>query len=653
MPRILGQKKIRKEDSLCNSMTINEFFNRYPSLPNFLLSQLTLKSTELVHPSLVPLLALFSRMSLASSDISNENLNTIKNFKSAFKDTFSSSVANVRRLAAKAYTNFTRKEEIVSEVQQYTNEICSNAKTLSNYLDACLHCIKQMVVTLKMEYVDEFSANKSQLENTLVKLTTFLSNSECYIHRFQLLDIWKNIDTSNSICQNLMIGLDLTTKRTQEIAPGFKDYWIEIDSMRKCETSLNQDISKLDSSESCRHYVANLNSSGVTNNKEVCQSIQIFLEQFINSAFVNGKIIEQCNEILLQNQIVIQEDSELSMDILQTSKHNEEIALGNLGVIAKTTTLMVQAVCFTSMMTKNDFSMFFSDESIYVSYFSEMADEIEFMAQPKNMETCRIHAAHCFKYLLPVLSMRNIATDFDQLVIYAFTKICNSAFTLLCDEDTYIRGLVTEYISKIKSNAGHRYPRDISTTMAVEKLTLYGLEQFGSCLEWFLPVKETLFHPWAFAQSKSNSATPVEILQKIGVREYLFESGDGINVYIEDAYNNITYSNVITTWLSDKSVQYLKSMNLNINIGTVIKQLDSIIDYVAKNHELSGFSSVLWTEKGFLMMVRYYNLLSIIRQYPSVIRYESGESLREDQMNAITSHMQYIESQLTLYLKIK
>ena len=94
-------------------------------------------------------------------------------------------------------------------------------------------------------------------------------------------------------------------------------------------------------------------------------------------------------------------------------------------------------------------------------------------------------------------------------------------------------------------------------------------------------------------------------------------------------------------------------MNLNINIGTVIKQLDSIIDYVAKNHEQSGFSSVLWTEKGFLMIIRYYNLLCIIKQYPSVIRYESVESLREDQMNAITSHILYIESQLMLYLKIK
>ena len=188
--------------------------------------------------------------------------------------------------------------------------------------------------------------------------------------------------------------------------------------------------------------------------------------------------------------------------------------------------------------------------------------------------------------------------------------------------------------------------------MAIEKLTLYGLDQFGSCLEWFLPVKETLFHPWALTQPKSNSATPVEILEKVGVREYLFESGDGINVYIEDAYNNISYSNVITTWLSGKSVQYLKSMKLNINIGTIIKQLDSIMDYVAKNHEQSGFSSVLWTEKGFLMMVRYYNLLIIIKQYPSVIRYESEESLREDQMNAITSHILYIESQLTLYLNI-
>ena len=95
-----------------NVMTIEELFSRYPDLQEFLFNQLSQKSVGLVHPSLVPLLVLFSRISLGVLKEHNEIDRFVKKFKSTFKQTFYSPVINVRKMAAKAYANFTKQEDI-------------------------------------------------------------------------------------------------------------------------------------------------------------------------------------------------------------------------------------------------------------------------------------------------------------------------------------------------------------------------------------------------------------------------------------------------------------------------------------------------------------------------------------------------------------
>ena len=126
VPRIVGQKKIRCEDSIYNSITVDEFFTRYPTLPEFLITKLSQNSATLVHPSLVPILVLFSRLSLGSFYHLDKNDSLIKRFKLAFKATFSSCVVNVRKLAAKAYANFTNEYELVDEIQN----ICLQVTTI-------------------------------------------------------------------------------------------------------------------------------------------------------------------------------------------------------------------------------------------------------------------------------------------------------------------------------------------------------------------------------------------------------------------------------------------------------------------------------------------------------------------------------------------
>ena len=87
VPRMLGQKKVRNEESVCNVMTINEFFARYPSLQNFLLCQISQHTNGLVHPSLVPLLVLFSRISLGILKNSKEMNDYISKLTATFKKT--------------------------------------------------------------------------------------------------------------------------------------------------------------------------------------------------------------------------------------------------------------------------------------------------------------------------------------------------------------------------------------------------------------------------------------------------------------------------------------------------------------------------------------------------------------------------------------
>ena len=627
-------------------MTVDEFFTRYPSLPKFLLGHMSQKSKGLVHPSLVPLLVLFSRMSIGVLKSSIQSDDLVKKFKLIFKETFYSSVINVRKLAASAYTNFTTKHELVSEIQYLCKEISCVFALNTNYTDACLSCINELLKTLKLEYAEEFTANHTALKKSLEKLVALFLEMNCYILKFKILSICKLMEMEIQFDEDLNSG-SLRHEGYLVAQPGFKDVAMELSSMGYSEQPPSVNSSEFRSRESICQYLTSLKREDKEKSPDVCRSLQSFLEEMINNSLMTGKVIEQCNELFIKHRIALLEDSELAMEVLDTISSCDEIKLGRLGILAQSTNLMLQTVCFASMMTKSDYKMFFSDESIYVSRFSEMTEQIEKISQPNKMETCRMHGAQSLKNLLSVFNSRNLKSDFDPLMLYAFVTLINTAFTLLFDEDNHVRESITEFVSNLKSKK--YYPQKISTVLAIEKLVLFGLEHFSSCPEWFFPVQDVFFRPWSCDTSNKCSKTPVERLENVQVREYLFESGDGINVYVEDAGNNIYFSEVIMQWLSNKNLEN-SPLKLNINIHTVIEQINSIINYIEGDaYENRGFSSVLWTNQGLLMMLRYYNLLCVVKKYPSVLCDRSRILLEDAETQTITSHISYIKKNLSLF----
>ena len=640
VPRIVGQKKIRSEDSIYNAITIDEFFTRYPTLPNFLLTRLRQNFAGLVHPSLVPLLVLFSRISLGASNDNERNNDWILQFKEAFKDTFSSPVVNVRKLAARAYVNFTSKDKLIDEVENFCLEI-SLESHMNNYVDACLHCIHELIKMLKLEYREVLMEDYDRIIASVEKLAC-LHERNCCI-KLNVLNIWKWFDVPRNEMINMKSKV-LSCDKFSGIHPGYQDLTLENSKQdtgfKDCQNA------KCETRKNCSQYISSVCSLNMEPNK-LCRKILMFIEENSKSNVMTGKIFEECNEILLNYNEALYEDPELSMDILEFNNENQA-NLNQFGITASTTSLMVQAVCFSSMMTQSDYKMFFGDESVYVSMFSKMSDDIECYSRPNKMETCRIHSAQCLKYLITVFNKRNIKEDFDPLIMYAFVKLANTAFILLNDEDTLIREMVTEFISELRSDMP--YPRHVSTIIAREKLVRYGLEQFSSCIEWFTPVEEVFFKPWIFDVNLCNNAQyPEHILRKVGVREYLFESGDGINVYIEEVGQNMHYSEVITDWLRENKGRL--PFKLNINIQNIIEQITSVMKYADthKNNCVKDFSGELWTNQGFLLLLRYFNVLRIIEEQPLIVNCGANQ----DEQNLIITYLAYVQKLFPLFINPK
>ena len=73
-------------------------------------------------------------------------------------------------------------------------------------------------------------------------------------------------------------------------------------------------------------------------------------------------------------------------------------------------------------------------------------------------------------------------------------------------------------------------------------MTLLGLEFFEDCAEHFLPITELSYSSgldWTFPQVIPSSQ--------------LFETGDGINVYMEPAFMSGLYQKVLYDWISNQN----------------------------------------------------------------------------------------------------
>ena len=134
-------------------------------------------------------------------------------------------------------------------------------------------------------------------------------------------------------------------------------------------------------------------------------------------------------------------------------------------------------------------------------------------------------------------------------------NVCNALLELLTDEDEEVRNAATEAASELAQSRTDQPANKLPTSRAVEELVAFGLRELGDCSNWFQPVVDVLLVPWRddvkdLQQSPNRSAMvdliPFSVYDMDCLnRHYLFESGDGVNVYAEKVNNNIVYHKML------------------------------------------------------------------------------------------------------------
>ena len=87
--------------------------------------------------------------------------------------------------------------------------------------------------------------------------------------------------------------------------------------------------------------------------------------------------------------------------------------------------------------------------------------------------------------------LAQVGTEFDLHLRYAVCQAVNAAFNLLSDENTAVRQMATQFASNLDPN----HPNEIeffkfcefsslSTSRAVQKLFLFGLNELSECADW-------------------------------------------------------------------------------------------------------------------------------------------------------------------------
>jgi len=323
---------------------------------------------------------------------------------------------------------------------------------------------------------------------------------------------------------------------------------------------------------------------------------------------------------------------------------------------ARTTSLVTQAICFAAMMTKDDFDMFFGDGSQYTSLFSEFAQHLEDLSSSDNSEVSRLNVAKALIQLLPVFQVRQ-CKEFNILVVLAMAQIFNVCLVLLEDEEREVRYKATEFGSKLVFSGSDVYgassgefPVDhMSTFHAIRKITSFGLENFSNgCLEWFSPVIDVFFKPWNGSPSqkrgndKGGPFDPVAYLEASVVRNQLFESGEGLNVFSDEVSMNNASASLVDKWLTGNSgKQITPDRRISLNKEVVIEQVEAL---TSKYCLPLAFDSPLRTPKGQVVMTRFQNLVGMLHRHP----YMFGKDERVDRLHEILSQYPIVKNQFTV-----
>ena len=578
MPRILGQKKLRSadEDSFYNSITATELFARHANLAPILIKNL--QREDSINPSLVPILSMLSRVApgLLSEEDSNKDLkHHLVTFKLIFINLLSHTQYVVRNLAAKSVIGFTCQSDMVSTLTMLLKLWQANTNT--NFCHGILMALYLGTNLLKKEYPRQYHEYRESIQTPLP--SNLLHTCKKVPMNLLLLQKWTKI-------LDLDQHLSFSHAINEDYHPGGKElmlqYGAAVSHLDHCKTFLNQ-LSK--------HSV-----------REIFQFIE---ENALEKEVLTGPMMEDISSHICQmRDKEVLEDGELALELLNITTHPKIVKEKRFGKSASSSFVSLSALAFSAMISQDDFSMFFGqDGSTYVSLFCDTAEAAFLLAQPHHQEIERAYAADFILHLVPVFLTRIFSTDepchLSIHMHYGLVQVLNTGLLILSDEDNVIRMKAVDFASQLAQ-------QKVCVTKAIHCLTLLGLQFFEESVEFFKPVLQLSHLQWTFVANQEERTES----------QSLFENGDGINVYSEEAFTTALYAQTLREWLGtlDRSPKF---RILNCQVEELKGHVLEVKTMLLKEDSL--FAAPWSDSKGYAQAVQIYYFLDMIHQFPILL----------------------------------
>lgn len=559
MPRLLGQTKLRSpedEDSLTmyNAVTAQELFNRHHALANFLLQRLRNCQKLDNQPSLVPILCMLSRVSPGL-----EIHPAQAQFKKLFLFYLGHREMAVRKLAAKSLISFTARPFLMSTLEKVQTLLGRNAN-LNNFIHGCLLAWTYGIRLMKSEYSQDLEKNRPKLVEGLSQMEAVVSG--CLFNRLILQDLKSGLFNGHA---NIDIGC------SEDFHPGGRDFLIKYGKDNECIASLDD----------CKRYLKNEKGSSW---------LQFMENNVLKRHLLTGPMVEECNRNL-QKSLENGSDSERALEILTIVTHPKLIVEKEYGTTACSSSMVTASMAISVIAAQPDFTMFFGlDGSPYVSLFGDLAEAVVNMAASHHQEVIRLHAAEFIWCLRKVFAVQGQLTIHMR---YGLVQILNAALTLLADENGDVRDKIVAFVSHLEG-------RPISRVKAIEALTRFGLDHLEDCAEYFSPIAQLSNVDWTLIDSDNGSQ--------------LFQSGDGINVFEEEAFALKIYFNVLMKWLL---CQKKKILFRFLNCGGDI--LSQAIQYSQTLTNQTDIFGPLIHPKCYSNAIKAFYLMQMVSKYPFLV----------------------------------
>ena len=113
------------------------------------------------------------------------------------------------------------------------------------------------------------------------------------------------------------------------------------------------------------------------------------------------------------------------------------------------------------------------------------------------------------------------------------------------------------------------------------------------------------------------------------IRSYLFESGEGLNVYAEDVTTSLRYKSALLMWLNPDQMAHSSAAsaehNLCLPLELICQRARKMIELQDNEDVILSFTSV-WATLGYLQWLRYFNLVDVLTLHPEICAMQITEA---------------------------